>query len=55
MVTASVPHVKTETVPERRTIPVWYRGSMHVDPTQGNGKQTELEQDIRAFEQWARQ
>jgi hypothetical protein len=43
-----------ETVKEQRIVPFWYRGSTHIAPRQGNGKQTDLEQDIRKFEQWAR-
>ncbi len=39
---------------DSRIIPFWYRGSTHVDPLQGNGKEPDLEQDIREFEQWAR-
>jgi hypothetical protein len=62
MVTASVLDVKTETATEQRPrevsrsqriVSYWYRGSMNVNPLAGNGKQT-LENDIRAFEQWAR-
>jgi len=58
MVTASEKqsHVVCARVPEvsadERIIPFWYRGSMHVDPLHGNGKETELEKSIREFEAW---
>ncbi len=39
---------------EQRIIPFWYRGSMNVNPLASNGKQTDLEKDIREFEKWAR-
>ena len=44
----------SEVSADERIIPFWYRGSTHVDPLQGNGKETDLENDIREFEQWAR-
>jgi hypothetical protein len=44
-----------ETVSEQRIIPFWYRGSLDIDPRQGNGIRTDLEQDICEFEQWARE
>ncbi len=44
-----------EPVKEERIIPFWYRGSLTVDPLKGNGQLTDLEQSIRAFEQWAAQ
>jgi len=37
-----------------RVVPFWYRGSLTVDPLQGNGRQTDLEQSIREFETWQR-
>jgi len=37
-----------------RVIPFWYRGSLNVDPLQGNGRQTQLEQNICEFESWQR-
>ncbi len=51
--TLNAAHAKTVT--KRRIIPVWYRGSLNIDPTQGNGKtRTDLENDIREFEAWQR-
>jgi len=39
---------------DSRIVSFWYRGSTRVDPRQGNGRQTDLEQDIREFEVWQR-
>ena len=38
--------------PASRIISYWYRGSMTVNPLAGNGKRTDLENDIREFEAW---
>src|SRR5205809_158525 len=38
-----------------RIVSYWYRGSLNVNQLAGNGRQAELEQDIREFEQWAAQ
>src|ERR1700730_2821402 len=45
--------ITSATIPEKRIVECWYRGSLNIDPLQGNGKQTDLENDIREFEQWA--
>jgi len=39
---------------DERIIPFWYRGSLNIDPLKSNGRQTELEKDIREFEAWQR-
>jgi len=39
--------------PASRIVEYFYRGSLEINLTQGNGKQ-KLEQDIRAFEAWQR-
>ncbi len=46
------PVVEEET--EQRIVEFWYRGSLEIDLTQGNGRQTDLEREILEFEQWAR-
>ncbi len=39
---------------DERIIPFWYRGSLNIDPLKSNGRQTDLEKDIREFEKWQR-
>ncbi len=46
--------ITSATIPEKRIVPFWYRGSLNVNPLAGNGRQTDLEQSICEFEQWAR-